>query len=45
VRSASDTQLTVSPAILGGMGILFLIVLPVSLVGIGTFIWWRRRRA
>jgi ABC-type uncharacterized transport system involved in gliding motility auxiliary subunit len=43
-RSATDTQLTISSVILGGLGILFLVVLPLLFISTGIFIWWKRRQ-
>jgi len=44
-RSAKDSNLTLSSLHLNIVGIGFLIVIPLLLVGAGGFIWWRRRRA
>jgi ABC-type uncharacterized transport system involved in gliding motility auxiliary subunit len=44
-RTASDLKLELSPFSAGLIGIGFLLVIPLSLLGIGIFIWWRRRRA
>lgn len=44
-RIATDTQLTASPLIIGGIGIFFLLVMPVLLILTGLTIWWRRKRS
>ena len=44
VRPANDTQLTVSSMIIGSIGIIFLIVLPLTFMITGLYIWWNRRR-
>ena len=43
-RSAGDVQLTMSSAILGGMGIFFLLVLPIFFISAGLYSWWQRRQ-
>ena len=43
-RTAPDTQLTMSPMLLGALGILFLGLLPLSLAAAGAVIWWRRKK-
>lgn len=44
-RTASDLKLELSPFSAGLIGIGFLFIIPLSLLGIGILIWWRRRRA
>ena len=44
-RIAADTQLTVSPVIMGITGILLLLGMPLLLLVSGLAIWWRRRRS
>lgn len=43
-RSVPDRALDFSPAQLSGLGLFFLIVLPLLLAGSGALIAWRRRR-
>lgn len=43
-RSAPDRALNFSPAQLSGLGLIFLIFLPLLLAGGGALIAWRRRR-
>ena len=43
-RTAGDTQLTMSTLLLGTLGILFLVLLPLGLAAAGIFIWWRRKK-
>lgn len=42
--TAGDTRLEMDPALLGTLGLLFLLVLPASLLGAGMLVWWRRSR-
>jgi ABC-type uncharacterized transport system involved in gliding motility auxiliary subunit len=44
-RTAPDRTLELSPLQAGIIGIGSLLVLPLLLVGVGSLIWWRRRRA
>jgi len=44
-RSASDTALDLTKGVLLAIVIVFLIALPLALLGTGGWIWWRRRRA
>lgn len=44
-RTASDLKLELSPFSAGLIGIGFLFIIPLSLLAIGIFIWWRRRQA
>lgn len=44
-RTASDLKLELTPFSAGLIGIGFLFIIPLSLLGIGIFIWWRRRQA
>ena len=41
---AEDTSLDMPPGLAGGIGLFFLIVLPLLLLAAGTVIWWRRRQ-
>ena len=43
-KTATDTQLTMSPMALGTLGLFFLVILPLSLAGAGLTIWWRRKK-
>ena len=43
VRTAEDLQLNMSSLTVGVIGIGFLIILPLSLLGTGAFVWWRRK--
>lgn len=43
-RTAPDTSLNLSPVASGAIGLGFLIVLPVILLGTGVMIWRRRRK-
>lgn len=43
-KTATDTQLTMSPMLLGTYGIFFLVILPISLAAAGIIIWWRRKK-
>lgn len=42
--TAGDMRLEMNPALLGTLGLLFLLVLPASLLGAGMLVWWRRSR-
>ena len=44
-RTANDLKLELSPFSAGLIGLGFLFIIPLSLLGIGLFIWWRRRQA
>jgi len=44
-RSAKDSNLTLSTLHLNIIGIVFLLVVPMLLAGVGGYIWWKRRRA
>ncbi len=44
-RTANDLKLELSPFNAGVIGLGFLFIIPLSLLGIGIFIWWRRRQA
>ena len=44
-RTANDLKLELSPFSAGLIGLGFLFIIPLSLLGIGIFIWWRRRQA
>lgn len=43
-RTASDVALNLTPTVHLGIVVVFLLVLPLSLIGSGLWIWWRRRR-
>jgi len=43
-RSAADITLELDETELATIGVGFLVVLPLGLLGTGFFIWWRRRR-
>ena len=43
-RTTPDTQLELAPIAAAVIGLGFLIVLPLLLLGTGAFIWWRRRK-
>ncbi|QKT04199.1 GldG family protein [Ectothiorhodospiraceae bacterium 2226] len=43
-RSAPDTQITLGSTTWALLGLVFLLVMPLGLIGTGTWIWWRRRR-
>jgi ABC-type uncharacterized transport system involved in gliding motility auxiliary subunit len=43
-RTAGDTQLDMDPVLLGSLGVVFLLLLPLTLLGTGIAIWWRRSR-
>ena len=43
-RTAGDTQLEMNPALLGTLGIIFFLVLPLLFLGTGITVWWRRSR-
>lgn len=44
-KTASDVELTLSPTIGATIGLGFLFILPMLLIGTGLLIWWRRRSA
>ena len=44
-RTANDLKLELSPFSAGMIGLGFLFIIPLSLLGIGVVIWWRRRKA
>jgi hypothetical protein len=44
-RSAPDVSLALSRGWLAALVIVFLIAVPLSLIGAGAWIWWRRRAA
>ncbi|MBI3223101.1 MAG: GldG family protein [Nitrosomonadales bacterium] len=44
-RAAKDSDLVLSKTQLTAIGFCFLLILPLLLVGCGTHIWWKRRRA
>jgi hypothetical protein len=44
-RSNPDSSLTLSRGLLATVVLLFLIALPLSFLGSGVAIWWRRRKA
>ena len=43
-RTAGDTQLQMNSTLLGSLGVLFFLVLPVGLLVAGISVWWRRSR-
>lgn len=43
-RTAGDTQLDMSPAALGFLGIFFMLILPAAFLACGFSVWWRRSR-
>ncbi|MEE9552390.1 MAG: GldG family protein [Gammaproteobacteria bacterium] len=43
-RAAKDTHLELSPLAAGVIGFGFLIILPLTLLGTGLTIWWRRKK-
>ena len=43
-RSAGDTQLEMNSMLLGSLGVLFFLVLPLGLLTTGITVWWRRSR-
>ncbi len=43
-RLATDPGLNMEGALMGGIGIFYLVLLPALLFAIGARIWWRRRR-
>ncbi|QEP43121.1 ABC transporter [Ectothiorhodospiraceae bacterium BW-2] len=44
-RAAPDVNLELSSSALTAISLLFLILIPLGLLGSGGWIWWRRRRA
>lgn len=44
VRSARDRGLELSPTAQTAIGAVFLVILPLGLLGGGVAVWWRRRR-
>ncbi len=44
-RGAPDTRLNLEPKWLYGLGLLFLIILPLFLILMGLFIWYKRKKA
>ncbi|MEK7991733.1 MAG: ABC transporter, partial [Thiotrichaceae bacterium] len=45
VQTTDDTKLTFSPTIFNFIAIFFVIILPVSLLITGMFVWLKRRKA
>ena len=45
VSGAPDTQLILKPVWLYSLGLFFLIIMPILLVLMGLFIWYKRRKA
>lgn len=43
-RTAGDTQLDMSSTVLGILGVIFLLLLPLTFLAAGVTIWWRRSR-
>ncbi len=43
-RTAGDTQLEMDSTLLGSLGVLFFLVLPLGLMVTGITVWWRRSR-
>lgn len=43
-RTAGDLQLDMDPVLLGALGVLFLVALPLGLLATGLIVWWRRSR-
>ena len=44
-RANPDSSLTLSRGMLTAIVLLFLVTLPLALLGAGGAIWWRRRKA
>jgi ABC-type uncharacterized transport system involved in gliding motility auxiliary subunit len=44
-RLPIDTQLSVSTVVIGSIGLIFLIILPLLFISIGIYSGWRRRQA
>jgi ABC-type uncharacterized transport system involved in gliding motility auxiliary subunit len=45
LHTAKDSKLVLSTTQLRGISIIFLLLLPLLLVGVGGVMWWKRRRA
>ena len=45
LHTAKDSKLALSATQLRGISIIFLLLLPLLLVGVGGVMWWKRRRA
>jgi len=45
VRSATDTQLTISSVVIGAIGIIFLIILPLAFILTGFYFWRIRKHS
>jgi ABC-type uncharacterized transport system involved in gliding motility auxiliary subunit len=43
-RTAGDTQLEMNSTLLGSLGVLFFLLLPLGLLVTGISVWWRRSR-
>jgi len=43
-RTAGDMQLEMNSTLLGSLGVLFFLVLPLGLLATGIAVWWRRSR-
>jgi hypothetical protein len=43
-HTAEDTHLDMPSGLAGVMGLFFLVILPLLLLGTGVVIWWRRRK-
>lgn len=43
-RTAGDQHLEMDPVLLGTLGVLFLVALPLGLLVSGLVVWWRRSR-
>jgi len=43
-RTAGDTQLEMNSMLLGSLGVLFFLLLPLGLLVTGIAVWWRRSR-